>query len=571
MADPSHAKPNAHRRVFWLLLILLLAVLAWTGRYWMSSEFGLYEDDLTFIPGAIEATFDEVLRIISGYFSTLAEQGRPFMWSFVILFAHLGWRLGGLQAMYLLAFSIWFVNILLFVFLLKRLRVPFFFAAVAGLSYVLFSADTNQAFLFNAYGLQPAISFLLIALHLYLVQNRWRWLAYLFLALVMFTYETPFWLFLAAPLLTQDTGKTLWRKVWVNTALTTVIFLVIYVLRVAVGESRVASLGFPEILITPIKHMLVGPLVSIGTFALRIIQVLRQVSVQALLAAGLSGGLIFALLFWLGRSMERAPISLLPFKRGWWERQDALTQQMLRLLGAGIMMLVFAYPLTFILRPYAVSGRETRVHMAAVLGSAFLIASILTLLYGAIRQKGLSTGLLIIVSLVLGFNLAYGIYIQEGYQRAWDLQQRFWTQLIPLIGDVKEGTAILVQPEGLEDVHYIDANTWNLPKLLPQMYIFPEKWAAEPQVFRLIDGWQDNIIRVPGYFTLDGSNTYANMVVFGDFLQKNTILVSAASGTLERQFETQILDETILLKPSGKDVLSTLETRPLYHLLVDGE
>jgi len=555
----SETSSHAHKmrsQIFWILLILLLAVLAWTSRYWSSAEFGLYEDDLTFIPGAIEASFGEILQMISNNFSTLAEQGRPFMWSFVVFFAHLGWRMGGLQAMYLIAFSIWMLNLVLFLLLLKRIRANIFFAAVAGLAYVLFTADINQAFLFNAFGLQTAITFLLVGLHFFLMKSSWRWFAYLFLALVMFTYETPFWLFLAAPLLTQATGKALRRDLWINTGIVFIVFVLIYIMRLSVGESRVASLG---------------PAVSLGAYSLRSLQVLRQFSFQSALGVGLSAGVIFAVLFWSLRELRGVEKLKFSFQKGWWARLDPATQQILRLLLAGIIMLVFAYPLTFILRPYAVTGRETRVHMAAVLGAAIVIASVLTLLVVALRQKGMRVGLLVLISVVFGLNFVYGFSIQAGYRRAWDLQRRFWTQLIPLVGDARDGTAILIQPEGLEDVHHIDANTWNLPKLLPQLFVFPEKWEEAPRVFRLIDGWQENIIRVPGYFTLDGSNTYADMIVFGDFLQKNTIIISGATGMLERQLETKVMGEAIALKPIGKEILPTLETRPLYDLLIEAE
>ena len=74
--------------LLWALLVLFLAVIAWCARYWMSGSFGLYEDDLTFLPMAMEADFNTILTTISGYFSTLAEQGRPLMWSWVVFLGH---------------------------------------------------------------------------------------------------------------------------------------------------------------------------------------------------------------------------------------------------------------------------------------------------------------------------------------------------------------------------------------------------------------------------------------------------------------------------------------------------
>ena len=77
MERSTSIKENRQSWVAWLLLFLLLALTAWGARYWLSPSFGLYEDDLTFIPSAIEADLEGVLEMISGYFSTLAEQGRP--------------------------------------------------------------------------------------------------------------------------------------------------------------------------------------------------------------------------------------------------------------------------------------------------------------------------------------------------------------------------------------------------------------------------------------------------------------------------------------------------------------
>lgn len=555
-------------RLVWIVLILLLALTAWTSRYWLNGEFGLYEDDLTFLPEAIEADFGEVMEMVSGYFSTLDEQGRPLMWSWVVLFGHLGWQLGGLQGMYVLGFIIWLINILMFVFLLWRIHRQFLFIIIGGFAYVLFAADTNQAFLFNAFGLQTALFLLLIALHLYLIKNHWRWLAYVFLTLVLFNYETPFWLFLAAPLLAEDRGKSLTRRLVVNTLIVAAIFLAVYLLRLSVGESRVAGMSLADMVITPLKHMLIGPLVGLGAYGLRPFQVLRSPSFRLIFTALLSSGIFLLIFIGVTRRMKTLASKLFSFKKGWWNRLDERTQRELSLLIAGMIMLVFAYPLTVILRPYAISGRETRVHMAAVVGAALIVASAMSLLIRASKKKAIRTAILVLFSLVLGFNFAFGFLIQQDYQSAWDLQQGFWRELLPLIQDVTVGTAVLIEPTGLEDVLYINANTWNLPKLLPKMFFFPEEWSPPPRVFRLIEGWQTNIIRIPGYFTLDGSNSFANMVVFGDFNQKNSILITTGNGVLERQFQTTVMGESIQLKPLGQDVLETLDTRPLYKLLM---
>lgn len=566
---PSSGAVKRQSWVTWVVFLLLLVATAWCARYWLSPYFGLYEDDLTFIPAAIEMDFDGILSTISGYFSTLAEQGRPFMWSWVVLFGHLGWHLGGLQGMYGIAFVIWMANITLFVALLRRVHPDLLFCVIGGLAYVVFSADTNQAFLFNAFGLQTALTFLLISFHFYLNIPKWRWLAYLFLVLVMFNYETPFGLFLAAPLLTQAEDQALKMKLWVNTLLMALIFFSIYILRLLAGESRVAGLGFPEMITTPIKHMVIGPVVGLGAYFLRPLQVLGNITTGLGLAAVLGSGIFFALLSWVEPHQQRTDTALFPLRKGWWTDLSQKARREIRLALAGIMMLVLAYSLTVILRPYAISGRATRVHLAAVVGAALILGSVSTLIYRSLKRRNFRMFFLLAISLVLGLNFAFGFTIQKDYQRSWELEKQFWQDLLPLIQDVRDGTAVLVEPGGLEDPLFINANTWNLPRILPQLYEFPPNWEKHPQVFRLVGGWEDNIVRIPGYFTLDGSNVYANMRVFGDFAQKNTIFISNDKGEFMRLFEFDLNGEILILKPAGKSNLEGLKTKPLYDLLIE--
>ncbi len=568
MTDDTGGKENKTSVYAMVLLLVFLAVMAWSARYWLSPGFGLYEDDLTFIPGAIEADFGEIMTTISGYFSSLAQQGRPLMWSWVVLLSHLGWHLAGLQGMYILAYCVWLTNIVLFVLLLRRLHPSFFFCVVGGFAYVLFSADTNQAFLFNAFGLQSAITFLLIALHIYLASEKFRWVSYVFLILVILNYETPYLLFIAAPLLTEHKGQLLKKRILENTLLVGGLFLLVFFLRYLSGEARVATMGLSEMILTPIRHMAIGPFVGLGIYFLRPILVLQRLTPGLTLAALLSGVLIFAVLFWVLRSFHLQSFDLFPINKQWWGRLPEENKRLLRIILAGIVMLIVAYPLTIILRPYAISGRETRVHLASVVGTSLIMAGGITLITSALSGKGIRLAFLGLVSLILGFNFAFGFIIQQAYERAWTLQKSFWRELLPLIDDVGDGSAVLVEPSGLEDVLYIDANTWVVPRMLPRFFVFPEDWERIPSVFRLAKFWEENIVRIPGYFTIDGTNSFAHLIAFGDYEHEKSIYITSEGGTLMRQPEMIFQEETIYLKPIGPGVLSTLETRILYDLMI---
>lgn len=552
----------------WVLLLIFLGLLAWSARYWMSAEFGLYEDDLTFIPGVIDSTFGEVLQDVSAQLSTMGHQGRPLMWSWVLLFSYLGWQLGGLQGMYVVAYTIWLSNIILFVLLLRRVNGPFIFSVVGGLTYVLFSADTNQAFLFNVFGLQTAITLLLIALHFYVSRTNIRWLAYLFLFLVIINYETPFWLFLAAPLLTEDKGKSLRKQLIINTAIMVFLFIAIFYIRQVAGDSRVAGLNIQETILTAAKHMAIGPAVSLGIYFLRPFLVFRQATGALMLAVVSSAIAIFGLLYWVLWHEKLTAGMEFPIQKGWWAKLEPQMKRELQLLLAGMIMLVFAYPLTLILRPYAISGRETRVHLAGVVGAALIAASFFSLVIRLIKRQEAKLILIGLVSMIFGLNFAFGFVIQKAYAHAWDLQKQFWQALIPQISDSEDGTAILIDPSGLEDVLYIDANTWNLSRVLLNLYNFNDNWERYPKVFRLTSNWQENIIRVPGYFSIDGNNSVAPPSTYGDYAQNNTIYIATINGKFERQTELPIQDQFILLKQIGEDNFSTFETTSLYELMI---
>jgi hypothetical protein len=87
--------------------------------------------------------------------------------------------------------------------------------------------------------------------------------------------------------------------------------------------------------------------------------------------------------------------------------------------------------------------------------------------------------------------LGFGITLQSDYQRSWKLQRKFWSSLVAYVPDLEDGTVILVDPAGLEDTKYLDANTWNLPVILQHIYVFPEGWEDVPRAHRLLEDWRE--------------------------------------------------------------------------------
>jgi len=124
----------------------VLLATVWITDFLHFREFGLYEDDFTFIPQAISMDLAELAQFIGNYLVHLYGHGRPLSDSLISLFSFLGWRIAGLNGIYLFGYLIVALNALLFYSVLRRLGSKFF-ALIGGLAFALFPADTTQPFL----------------------------------------------------------------------------------------------------------------------------------------------------------------------------------------------------------------------------------------------------------------------------------------------------------------------------------------------------------------------------------------------------------------------------------------
>jgi hypothetical protein len=163
------------------------------------------------------------------------------------------------------------------------------------------------------------------------------------------------------------------------------------------------------------------------------------------------------------------------------------------LLIVGLLMLILAYPLTLTVRPYAISGRTTRVHFAGLIGSSIFWGS---LIYIAIRlgeKYKRATFLKAAAALIFSTTIGFGIVVQKDYARAWELQQILWHSITETIPPTQEDLTIFIDPSGLDDTKYIDANTWSLPLVFQYIYDFPDDLNEGPQIYRLIPDWLDHV------------------------------------------------------------------------------
>jgi hypothetical protein len=558
---------KTNKRLEAILDLLLLVGVFWMVRYWHSQYFGLYEDDLTIIPDAFTRSFGSLMNFIFTYISHFSGHARPLHASFIYLFSWIGWRTVGLWGPYLIGYLITAINISLFYWLMRRVtNRPF--ALLAGLVYILYSADTTQVYLTHSLGLQPSMLLIMLALHGYLSNKRI--LAYGLACIVLFIYETPFLLFLVAPLLKKTWNKALLKEFLGHAGILIGMLGVIYLFRAWIGEARVGSLGLKDMIIDPILHMLEGPVVSLGTFAYRPYQTIRGLNPEIVLAVVIS----FAVFTWI---VSRLPVTTQVSIRDLWRAvKDPLIRSSLpedvmslgRVFIIGIVMLAAAYPLTFTVRAYAISGRDTRIHFAGVAGAAIIVASFACLLVYLTNGSNWRKLVNILISLELALMVGYGFVIQRDYINAWQYQREFWTELLPLIPDAGDGTVILVDPAALHDTRQIGANYWNLPRVLGQLYIFPGDVKNIPVVHRLQDGWQNSLVRGDGQFVISSATVFSVLIGAGEYNSQSIILIQAENGHLVRRKSMELNGVEYQLKPSSVPDLPGLKHGILYPMLI---
>ena len=548
--------------------VFFLAVIFWASRYFFSSRFGLYEDDLTRIPSAFSMNLSEIWNhwcfLMTRYFAN-----RPLHEGFIYTLSWLGWQINGLQGAYWIGYSITVVNIGLFYFLLRRLHSRYL-GLLGGLAYALFSADTTQAYLTMSLGGQLSNTLLLAAFHVYLFGPKW--ISYVLVyPIILFAYETPFLVFMAAPVLDVTRNrKSIWRDLFIHTCILFVMLLSSFVMRYAQGGGISFEMSYRETVEIALKHIIQGPLVAMGTYLLRPYQALKMLNPDVGIVSSASFLVLVAYL-WIVKSPDSLdPRQILDAVR--LRRISVLNVQMRNLLQlslAGLIMLLLAYPMTFTTRLTAISGRTTRGHLAGVSGASMLLAVfsyVIVALFAHYRREKVAIALLSgWFALLVGF----GIVVQLDYVRAWQNQKDFWTELLPLIPDADSGTAILVQPEGLEDVLQIGANTWNLSRVLDQLYNFPLETSLVPRVYRLLPDWKNKIALDDTHFQINGETVTAPPDNYNLIQSDKVILISTTGGSMKRVDGPFEINGTLYpLKPQTGPVMSNLPRGVLYSLLV---
>ena len=555
-----------------IMVSVVLAITIWAARYAQSAHFGLYEDDYSRTPQVLVMSWGDLAQQVFSSFQGLSEHGKQLHSPMIYTLTFLGIRLNGLLGVYWIGFAICVLNAWLFYRLLRRVGAPAF-ALVGGLAYSLFSADTTQALLTNALGLQPSLTFLLLAFHSYL-SNR-KLLAYVLAGLILLNYEIPFPVFLVAPLLVgflQEGGRWVgWKESARHIAVMGGMVLLVVALRRLAGESRVSELDLETIVRVPLTQMALGTWTSLRLFLLSRLK-LALINLNTVVdwtVLGIFG--VFSAVLWLGSSKK------------WntrWLRADLqspgldVRQEALRLL-TGLLLLASAYPLAFTVPASATDGRDSRVHLAAVIGAAWLVAwggELLFKLADAYGRKlsgvlrwAIIGGLAVFFTLQVGF----GKLIQQDYVNSWQYQRQFWTQLLPLITDVEDGDIILVEPSVLRATGQIGVITWNTSRVLEQIIRFPLEWKDPPRVYRLEAGWEQHLVSGRDLFQVDNQTSFIPESMYVEVESRKVIFIEAQENGLVRHTAPLLLNGLEYpVKPRDPLAGESFIPGALYNLMI---
>jgi hypothetical protein len=413
-------------------VVLLIAATVFLAHFLRFRAYGLYEDDYWSIARCFDMTWKDLMDQAS-YCMKYWPTGRPLNHLLPASFAFAGVRLGGVEAMYLIASLGLTLNSFLVYLLARRCWLPFLPALATALVYVLFPADTTRQLLIHVSHVQGAMTFLFLALLLWLQGGWLRWLAYPLASLCLMSYETAFLPFLAVPLLRLgEEPRINWRSWILHGVACGLVLAIIGIIRMRIGDSRASeAMGKPmESIWRCVSSLFLGPATGFRAFGNAFIEGLRFITPWIVLQAGV---LLACLGYLLFKQKGTSPHdSSLPKQATLW------------LAGAAGLTWAGSYALTLVnYPPTQIVGRFTSTHVAAAWPASLFFGCLIHLatLHGNRLLRG---GVLSALSLCFALLLSYAAHIQGEYVKAWDVQKDFWRQVLSQAPDTEADCAIIV-------------------------------------------------------------------------------------------------------------------------------
>lgn len=545
-------------RTLAIITILLLATISWVSHFWYVDDFGLYEDDHWFIANSISRDLNGLIDAIKDLWIKF-QQGRSLGFTIGEILAFTGFQIGGLSGVYFLGYLVFLTNTLLFHYLMFRLSKSQAFSLIASLAFCLFPADTTSAFLTHNLLVYPCITFCLLATHAY-ISNR-QWLAYLSIAASLICYETAFLVFLPVPLLSRQNESKLVKKLLHHAFFMALILAASILLRKLVGESRISELTPLTAAGTAIVHTIFGPFIGLWMYIYRPIYTLINWPQNSTFFV-LFFNVIIGLLVW------KTQVSKDSYRLV--DNKTTLISYR-QLLLVGVVMLILAYPLTMIVGPEIIDGRGSRSHLAARIGGSIVFAVACHRLLSIPKNIFQTIFASVVISTIFSLLLGFGLIVQQDYSLAWKKQQIFWTDVVKLCPDMKEGTTLLIEEKDLYNPTQIQSYSWSTKVVLEHLYDFPKQWKIVPHLYTIHPHWQD-LIKDPNQLPLEKITEWPGWLPKqhpGIVKAQEVIMLKMTDDRLTR-LDNLLLKNGIALKFKDYNPTNQLKfpTRPLYPYLI---
>ncbi|MBN1598310.1 MAG: hypothetical protein JW894_08445 [Bacteroidales bacterium] len=464
---------------------LAFFLVIWLAYFIKFRAFGLYEDDYWYIGKPANMNFGELLDLLkNNVFNIEGGQGRIIGFTVPQLLAFISFKLGGISGVYILGSFVILLNAVLFYrFGLKIF--PKYIAGIATILFILNPADTTKPLLIHILQLQISVTFVLLALNVYL--NGRRIPAFVLAFCSLLTYENAYLPFLAAPLFAFNWDKKLIRRFIVHLIAGFSLILLIFVVRKLMGESRIAELETAETIKRVLISLIVGPVVSIGSFFVAMYEVVISVSVlKWILPAGI---ILFILWHFItekvsyGYNQVKTRLVNLPGLKIEWESYET-SDRIILLIIAGLFMLICSYLFAFThYPPVVLHGRSSSVHLAGSVSGSIVAAAIIYLIHFLVsRNNALKHGFNVLLIIFMSILLSKGLLIQNDFKKSWNGQVQFWNEITNNTPDIKNNTIVLVDvDDNMYDIAYIITYSWALPEGYNQIFRFDESWEYPPK------------------------------------------------------------------------------------------
>ncbi len=418
------------------LHLALLALLLLQSSFLLINQFGFYEDDYALVVPYLEGNAHQLASKISWDFQHWPH-GRPLNHTLPALCAGL-YPWGGRLALYGVLFLIHWLNAVLIYRLSREFLSPGG-AFLAGCAYIVFPGDTSRLLLTHVH-VFGALTMALLAL----VFRSRPW-AYGLALLTLTSYESAFLVFLL--------GKpALDGRLRRHLVVCCLILLIPLTIRVRHSEARLQGvIGNPaNAAHRSVSSLAIGPPVSLSAFPRAWAFAIHHNTLMGVLLI-VTAGLI----------LVRCP-------------PDGTGTGCRRLFWTGTFLWVGGYALTLVnYPPTQVAGRLTTTHLVAALGLAWMIAAATEAAGNKWAHR--------LTCLGLAVCMPWLWQVQLDYAQAWKLQRAFWTEVVEVCPDLREGDQVVIEGCAPQPASIL-AHSWADPVVLRIVFGYSEAglhWVAD--------------------------------------------------------------------------------------------